>query len=70
MPKDETRNTFYWISWKVNTVGNALRPVFVILQKKWIYLKTIYKKCGSKTSSTKVFLKEECLLQCTDCLPS
>ena len=32
MPKHETRNTFYWITWEVNTF-DEIWPVYVILQK-------------------------------------
>ena len=43
MPKHETRNTFYWITWEVTQSGNEICPVYVMLQNK-IFLSKNYLK--------------------------
>ena len=44
MPNHKTRNTFYWITWEVNTVS----PVYVVLKEK------ILSKHSTKTATWKV----------------
>ena len=39
MPKYKTRNTLYWITWKVNTVCYNIYTVYTILQNKKLYEK-------------------------------
>ena len=45
IPKNETRNTFYWITWEVKIQsGNKILTVYVILQKKKKKKKIVYQK--------------------------
>ena len=43
MPKHETRNTFYWITWKGTQSVNEIWPFYVILQKSKIIKKNLQK---------------------------
>ena len=49
MPKHETQNIFYRITWKINTVwcGNKIRPGYVTLQNNFL-LKNFLKKVAWK----------------------
>ena len=58
MPKHKTRNTFYWITWEVNTVClRNLASLCHIIKKKII--KTFCKNCNLKTSSRPFFVCKE-----------
>ena len=57
MHKHKTKNTFYWINLKVNSV-NEFWSVYVILQKKKSY-KKLHKNCNLKTSSIPVGIRKE-----------
>ena len=57
MHKHKTKNTFYWINLKVNSV-NKFWTVYVILQKKKSY-KKLHKNCNLKISSIPVCIRKE-----------
>ena len=43
MPKHETRNTNYRITWGVTQYGNEIWPVYVVLLNKFFHLRIISK---------------------------
>ena len=51
MPRHETQNTYYWITWEVNTVWWWNLASSCNITKKKIFIKKYYKKCGLETSS-------------------
>ena len=46
MPYHKTRNTFYRITWEINSLLNEIWPVYAILQKK-----TNLSKSSTKTAT-------------------
>ena len=50
MPKHKTRNTFYWIMWKVNSLLMKYGQ-FISYYKRRYLIKKLYKNCVLKTSS-------------------
>ena len=50
MPKHKTRNTFYWIMWKVNSLLMNYWQ-FISYYKRRYLIKKLYKNCVLKTSS-------------------
>ena len=49
MPKHKTRNTFFWITWKVNSLLMKFRQ-FMSYHKRQSFNKTFHKNCDLKTS--------------------
>ena len=50
MPKHKTRNTFYWIMWKVNSLLMKYGQ-FISYYKRRYLIKKLHKNCVLKTSS-------------------
>ena len=51
MPMHETRNTFYWTTWEVNTVSYWNFGQFVSYYKRKSFIKKSHKNCDLRTSS-------------------
>ena len=50
MPKHKTRNTFYWITWEINTVCQWDLASLYHITKRKIFIQKVYKNCNLKTS--------------------
>ena len=57
MPKHKARNTFYWITWEINTLIIKFGQFVSYYKKKFI--KRFYKNCDLKTSSRPFCVRKE-----------
>ena len=57
MPKHKARNTFYWITWEINTLIIKFGQFVSYYKKKFI--KRFYKNCDLKTSSRSFCVRKE-----------
>ena len=57
MPKHKARNTFYWITWEINTLIITFGQFVSYYKKKFI--KRFYKNCDLKTSSRPFCVRKE-----------
>ena len=53
--------TYYSVTWEVNTVGNEIWPVYTILQNNFFYQKILRKMCLKTSSRPFLIFKESSL---------